>query len=40
LLKGGMVMENTIIWETSFDSAVSKAKAENKHVLIDFFNPG
>jgi len=35
-----MVMENTINWETSFDSAVSKAKADNKHVLIDFFNPG
>jgi hypothetical protein len=35
-----MVMGNTIKWETSFDSAISKAKAENKHVLIDFFNPG
>ena len=33
-------MGNTIKWETSFDLAVSKAKAENKHVLTDFFNPG
>lgn len=32
-------MENNIKWETDFDSAVSRAKAENKHVLIDFFNP-
>lgn len=33
-------MGNTITWETDFDSAVSRAKSENKHVLIDFFNPG
>ena len=33
-------MGNTIKWETDFDLAVSRAKAEKKHVLIDFFNPG
>ena len=40
LIKGGIAMGNTITWETSFDLVVSKAEAENKHVLIDFFNPG
>ena len=33
-------MEDTIKWETSFDAAISTAKAENKYVLVDFFNPG
>jgi len=33
-------MGNNFKWETDFDSAVSRGKAENKHVLIDFFNPG
>jgi hypothetical protein len=27
-------------WETDYSAALSRAKSENKHVLIDFFNPG
>jgi len=32
-------MDTNIKWETDFNVALSKAKAESKHVLIDFFNP-
>lgn len=28
-----------INWLTSFDAGLSKAKADNKLVLVDFFNP-
>jgi hypothetical protein len=35
-----MAMGKTIIWETKMDVAMARAKAENKHVLLDFFNPG
>jgi hypothetical protein len=35
-----MAVEKTIIWETKMDVAMVRAKAENKHVLLDFFNPG
>jgi len=33
-------MEDKIKWETDMDAALSKARAENKPVLLDFFNPG
>ncbi len=29
-----------IEWETDFNKSLSKAKSEDKHVLLDFFNPG
>ena len=32
-------MAKTIEWETDFDKALARAKAENKEVLLDFFNP-
>jgi hypothetical protein len=28
-----------IQWVTNFDEALAKAKAENKPVFLDFFNP-
>lgn len=40
LQKGGMTMAKTIIWETKMDAALNRAKAESKHILLDFFNPG
>jgi uncharacterized protein YyaL (SSP411 family) len=33
-------MGNTITWETNMKAALKKAKAENKPILLDFFNPG
>lgn len=33
-------MAKTIIWETKMDVALARAKAESKHILLDFFNPG
>ena len=33
-------MEYTIKWETAMDRALARAKAENRPVLLDFFNPG
>ncbi len=30
----------TIIWETDMQRALTKAQAEKKVVLLDFFNPG
>jgi hypothetical protein len=33
-------MGKIIIWETKMNVAIARAKAENKHVLLDFFNPG
>lgn len=33
-------MGKTIIWETKMDGALARAKTENKHILLDFFNPG
>jgi len=33
-------MVKTIIWETKMDVALARAKAENKNILLDFFNPG
>lgn len=32
-------MEKKIKWETEFDQAKSQAKAENKPIFLDFFNP-
>ena len=29
-----------IQWEISLEAALNRAKAENKPVLLDFFNPG
>lgn len=33
-------MATAIHWETEMDQALSRAKSENKPVLLDFFNPG
>jgi len=33
-------MEKTIVWESDLQTALAKAKAEKKPVLMDFFNPG
>jgi len=33
-------MENKIIWETDMNKALSRAKSENKLILLDFHNPG
>jgi hypothetical protein len=38
--KGGITMENKINWETEMDAALMRANAENKLILLDFFNPG
>jgi hypothetical protein len=32
-------METTIKWERDFDRALTIARAEQKMVLLDFFNP-
>ena len=32
-------MSKPIQWLPDLDAAGKKAKAENKHVLLDFFNP-
>ncbi len=33
-------MENNINWEIEMDTALERAKTENKLILLDFFNPG
>jgi hypothetical protein len=33
-------MESHVNWETSMDTAMSRARAEGKSILLDFFNPG
>lgn len=33
-------MEKKILWETDMRKAMSRAKSENKFILLDFFNPG
>jgi hypothetical protein len=33
-------MENRIPWETDLKVALTRAKKENKHIFLDFFNPG
>lgn len=32
-------MSNTLKWESDFDQAQKRAKAENKPIFLDFFNP-
>jgi len=34
------MMAKAIAWETELSKALSRAKAEGKEVLLDFFNPG
>jgi hypothetical protein len=33
-------MATSVQWESDLQKALAKAKAENKPVLLDFFNPG
>jgi hypothetical protein len=33
-------MQDKINWESEMDRALAQARAENKLVLLDFFNPG
>lgn len=33
-------MQDKINWETEMDTALARANAENKLILLDFFNPG
>jgi len=33
-------MTNTRTWETDMKKAIAEAKARNRQVLLDFFNPG
>lgn len=33
-------MANQVAWETDMDSALKRAREEDKPILIDFFNPG
>jgi len=33
-------MSERIIWETDWDLALSMARVQDKHVLLDFSNPG
>lgn len=32
-------MADKIVWVESLEQALKQAKAENKHVFLDFFNP-
>lgn len=32
-------MAKTILWETDMEGALKRARAENKPILLDFFNP-
>jgi hypothetical protein len=32
-------MENKIKWETEMKAALTRAKVEKKHILLDFHNP-
>jgi len=38
--QGDIIMDSKIEWETDMDTAVARARSENKLVLLDFFNPG
>jgi hypothetical protein len=33
-------MRDSIRWESDLDMAVSMARVREKHVMVDFFNPG
>ena len=37
---GGHSMLKPIRWESNWDMALSMARVQEKHVLLDFFNPG
>jgi hypothetical protein len=32
-------MSNVLQWEKDFETALERAKKENKFVILDFFNP-
>ena len=32
-------MENKINWETELKVSLTRAQAEKKHILLDFYNP-
>jgi hypothetical protein len=32
-------MQSKVNWETSMDTALCRARAEGKSILLDFFNP-
>jgi hypothetical protein len=34
------VMNKSIKWESDLDMALAMARVQEKHVLLDFFNPG
>lgn len=34
------VLEKKIVWETSLEAALRKARLKGKTVLLDFYNPG
>jgi hypothetical protein len=33
-------MGKNVNWETEMAAALKRATSENKHVLLDFYNPG
>lgn len=33
-------MSKSIRWESDLDMALAMARVQQKHVLLDFFNPG
>jgi hypothetical protein len=33
-------MTTKVNWETEWEKALSRAKSEEKTILLDFFNPG
>jgi hypothetical protein len=37
--KGGRMMAGKIEWEDSLEKGIVHAKAANKQILLDFFNP-
>jgi hypothetical protein len=38
-IKRRRIMAGSILWETDMTKAMARAKAENKPVLLDFFDP-
>jgi len=33
-------MQKAIRWESDWDMALAMARVQEKHILLDFFNPG